>query len=41
MDDEEQGVTCQMCGAKFDTQDELDDHNEKEHGMKKPTQEGE
>jgi hypothetical protein len=39
MNDEE-GVTCQMCGAKFDSQQELDDHNQKEHG-EEPKQEGE
>ena len=25
-------VTCQMCGQKFSSEEELDEHNRAEHG---------
>lgn len=24
---------CDLCGASFDSRDELDEHNQEEHGM--------
>lgn len=32
--------TCQMCGQENNSQEELDTHNEKVHGMKKPMESG-
>ena len=31
--DEAAQVTCQMCGASFGSEQELNAHNKKEHGM--------